>query len=514
MGEPASRIRSTSRPSGRSMPTSTSPWRAHRPKCFTSSSNPSLEWATEARPPILPVGSTTQTSSDSAAQSMPTNIRPPFCRGAVPVAEARGGSLLPGARGASSHGRSALPEAGGGGGIRLALEGRWHLAFPPPVTEIPRACTLRTVEPWNLTQQGWSSNGRGDRGSGGQAHGPADAATRLAPGRRSRMSGRRGSPRRAGGPRAASRGAVLKEFVNRLPLIGVHSGLSQLDAAILWQIRVPRVVLGGLVGAMLAMAGASYQGVFRNPLADPYLLGVAAGAGLGATLAVAYLPGRAGWPADPLPLTAFAGALVAVAATYVLGRSGIRSRNTATLILAGVAVAAFFTAAQTYAQQQHADTLREVYAWILGVLGTAAWRQVALILPYVAASGLALLLHRRLLDVMSLGDEEADSLGIRATRVRLTVVIIATLGTAAAVAVSGLIGFVGIIVPHTVRLLAGSSYRRILPLSVIFGAAFLILADLIARTALSPAEIPIGVITAFVGAPFFLLVLRRTRRLS
>ncbi|HEX9312845.1 MAG TPA: iron ABC transporter permease [Actinomycetota bacterium] len=316
------------------------------------------------------------------------------------------------------------------------------------------------------------------------------------------------------GPVRLPAGAVLKEFVNRLPLIGVHSGLSQLDAAILWQIRVPRVVLGGLVGAMLAMAGASYQGVFRNPLADPYLLGVAAGAGLGATLAVAYLPGRAGWPADPLPLTAFAGALVAVAATYVLGRSGIRSRNTATLILAGVAVAAFFTAAQTYAQQQHADTLREVYAWILGGLGTAAWRQVALILPYVAASGLALLLHRRLLDVMSLGDEEADSLGIRATRVRLTVVIIATLGTAAAVAVSGLIGFVGIIVPHTVRLLAGSSYRRILPLSVIFGAAFLILADLIARTALSPAEIPIGVITAFVGAPFFLLVLRRTRRLS
>src|SRR6266498_3712179 len=126
------------------------------------------------------------------------------------------------------------------------------------------------------------------------------------------------------GPVGLPAGAVVKELVNRLPLVKVHSGLSQLDAAILWQIRVPRVVLGGLVGAMLAMAGASYQGVFRNPLADPYLLGVAAGAGLGATLAVAYLPGRAGWPADPLPLTAFAGALVAVAATYVLGRSGIR----------------------------------------------------------------------------------------------------------------------------------------------------------------------------------------------
>src|SRR6266511_2284003 len=257
------------------------------------------------------------------------------------------------------------------------------------------------------------------------------------------------------GPVRLPVGAVFKEMVNRLPIVIVHSGLSQLDAAILWQIRVPRVVLGGLVGATLAMAGASYQGVFRNPLADPYLLGVAAGAGLGATLAVAFLPGRAGWPVDPLPLAAFAGAIVAVAATYVLGRSGTRNRSTATLILAGVAVAAFFTAGQTYVQQQHADTLREVYSWILGGLSTAA-----------------------------------------------------------AVAVSGLIGFVGIIVPHTVRLLAGSSYRRILPLSIIFGAAFLILADVIARSALSPAEIPIGVISALVGAPFFMLVLRRTRRLS
>jgi iron complex transport system permease protein len=162
-------------------------------------------------------------------------------------------------------------------------------------------------------------------------------------------------------------------------------------------------------------------------------------------------------------------------------------------------------------QQQHADTLRQVYSWILGGLGTAGWRQVALIVPYVAASGLVLLLHRRLLDVMSVGDEEAEGLGVRAARVRLTVVVAATLGTAAAVAVSGLIGFVGIIVPHTVRLVAGASYRRILPLSVILGAAFLILADLMARTAFAPAEIPIGVITAFVGAPFFLLVLRHTR---
>jgi iron complex transport system permease protein len=316
------------------------------------------------------------------------------------------------------------------------------------------------------------------------------------------------------GPVELSPGRVLLEFADRLPLVHISSGLPDREAAILWELRIPRVVLAGLVGAMLAMAGAAYQGVFRNPLADPYLLGVAAGAGLGATLAVAYLPDRGAWPVNPLPLAAFLGAVVGVSATYVLGRSSIRTRSTATLVLAGVAVAAFLTAVQTYVQQRNADTLREVYAWILGTLGTAGWREVALILPYVAVAGTGLLLHGRLLDVMSLGDEEADSLGIRATRVRLVVVGAATLGTAAAVATSGLIGFVGIIVPHAVRLVLGPSYRLILPLSVIVGAAFLISADLLARTALAPSEVPIGVITALLGAPFFLLVLRRTRRLG
>ncbi|MBO0891542.1 MAG: iron ABC transporter permease [Acidothermales bacterium] len=315
------------------------------------------------------------------------------------------------------------------------------------------------------------------------------------------------------GPAGLPLGAVLTTIVRVVPFVHVHGGLSPLDAAILWELRAPRIVLAALVGAVLAMAGAAYQGVFHNALADPYLLGVAAGAGLGATLAGAYLPNVASRPLDPMPLLAFAGAVLAVAGTYALGRSGARSRDTATLVLAGVAVAAFFTAAQTYVQQQHTETLRQVYAWILGGLETAEWRQVVLILPYAVVSGVVLLLHRRLLDVLSVGDEEAEALGVSATRVRLVVVAAATLATAAAVAVSGLIGFVGIIVPHTVRLLAGPSYRRILPLSIVGGAAFLVLADLVARTAASPAEIPLGVITAFVGAPFFLVVLRRARRI-
>jgi iron complex transport system permease protein len=316
------------------------------------------------------------------------------------------------------------------------------------------------------------------------------------------------------GPIGLSPAGILRELVDGLPLANVSSGFSEQEAAILWQLRMPRVVLGGLVGAMLAISGAAYQGVFRNPLADPFLLGVAAGAGLGATLAIAYIPSGTDWPINPLPVAAFAGALIGVAATYLLGRSGERTRSTATLILAGVAVASFMTAAQTFVQQRNADTIRQVYAWIFGTLGTAGWREVVLILPYVIVSGAALWLHRRLLDVMSVGDEEASSLGVRAARVRLIVVFAATLGTAAAVAVSGLIGFVGIIVPHTVRMLLGGSYRVVLPLSVVLGAAFLMLADLLARTVISPSEIPIGVITAFFGAPFFLIVLRSSRRLA
>jgi iron complex transport system permease protein len=312
------------------------------------------------------------------------------------------------------------------------------------------------------------------------------------------------------GPVRLAPGSVLREVLDRLPFIGVESGLSEREAAILWQLRVPRVVLGLMVGAMLALAGAAYQGVFRNPLADPYLLGVAAGAGLGVTAAIAYLP-RDGWPVDPLPLAAFAGGLVGVGATYLLGRSAARTRSTVTLILAGVAVASFLTAAQAYLQQQNAEAAQEIYVFILGSLSTVGWRDIVLVLPYVGASAVGLLLHRRLLDVMSLGDEEADALGIRAARVRLIVVLAATLGTAAAVAVSGLIAFVGIIVPHTVRLVWGTSYRLILPLTIAFGAAFLVAADLIARTALAPAEVPIGVITAFFGAPFFLFVLRRAK---
>jgi iron complex transport system permease protein len=312
------------------------------------------------------------------------------------------------------------------------------------------------------------------------------------------------------GPVDLGIGAVLESAAARLHLPGTSTPLSPTEEAILWEIRVPRVILAALVGAMLALAGATYQGVFRNPLADPYLLGVAAGAGLGATIAIAYLPeGLRGQRA--LPVAAFVGGAVAVMLTYAVGRSAKRERDAATLVLAGVTVAAFFTAWQTFVQQQNAETLQQVYSWILGNIPSTGWSDVVLILPYVAVATVVILALRRVVDVLSLGDDEAASLGIDVRRVRLALVVAATLGTAAAVAVSGLIGFVGIIVPHAIRLVSGVGYRALLPLSVIIGAGFLVLADVVARTALSPAEIPLGVVTAFFGAPFFALVLRTTR---
>ncbi|HEX2071427.1 MAG TPA: iron ABC transporter permease [Thermoleophilaceae bacterium] len=310
------------------------------------------------------------------------------------------------------------------------------------------------------------------------------------------------------GPAGIPPGALLGELLARLSLPSPHGTLSPLDSAVLWELRAPRVALGALVGGTLAIAGGAYQAVFRNPLADPYLLGAAAGAGLGATVAIVY----AG--SVPIPLAAFAGATAAVVGAYALGSSVGGGRNTATLILAGVATAAFLTALQTLVLQQDTENVRAIYAWLLGRLSTSGWSDVLLVLPYAGISVAVVLAHRRLLDVLRVGDQEAASLGVNVGRVRLLVLAAATLGTAAAVAVSGLIGFVGIVVPHAVRLLAGASYRVVLPLSMLFGAAFLVLADVIARTALSPAELPIGVVTACIGAPFFVVVLRTSRAAS
>ncbi|MFZ9795816.1 MAG: FecCD family ABC transporter permease [Ilumatobacteraceae bacterium] len=311
------------------------------------------------------------------------------------------------------------------------------------------------------------------------------------------------------GPAGPAWWRVPIALLDRLPFIAIDGGVSDAQWNIVWQIRAPRVVLAALVGAMLSLAGASYQGVFRNPLVDPYLLGVAAGAGLGATLAFSVARDTtSSWPVDPVPLAAFIGGVVAVALTYTVGTAFGRSRSATTLVLAGVAVTSLATAIQTFVLQRNNDVVRQVYSWILGRLTSATWGDVRLVLPYILTSSIILLMYRRVIDVLRVGDDEARALGVNVNQVRVVVVLAATLGTSAAVAVSGLIGFVGIIVPHAIRLLMGSSNRIVLPLSMFAGAVFLIGADIPGRLLTSPSETPIGVVTAFFGAPFFLFLLR------
>ncbi|NNN08653.1 MAG: iron ABC transporter permease [Acidimicrobiaceae bacterium] len=311
------------------------------------------------------------------------------------------------------------------------------------------------------------------------------------------------------GPTSISASRIVGDTFSHLGM--GHSTLTSLQSTIVWQLRAPRMVLGLLAGAMLAVAGATYQGVFRNPLADPYLLGVAAGAGLGATFAIVNIANASSVPAWT-PLLAFAGALIAVALTWVIGGRSMRS-TPATLVLAGVAVSALFTSAQTFLQQQSStQSIARVYIWLLGSLATASWHSVLIVVPYVVLCCVVCVLAARALDIMSVGDDEARSVGLSVRSVRLLVVGAASLGTAAIVSVVGLIGFVGIIVPHIVRLLVGTSYRRILPLSVIFGAAFLVLCDTVARTVMAPSELPLGVVTAVIGAPVFVLILSVRRK--
>lgn len=306
---------------------------------------------------------------------------------------------------------------------------------------------------------------------------------------------------------------VLAAVVVFGAMIGPAGVISSANWNIIWNVRMPRVALAAVVGAMLSLAGASYQGVFRNPLVDPYLLGAAGGAGLGATVVIAF--GRSttnGWLIDPLPLAAFLGAIAAVSITYLVGAAFGAMRSTTTLVLAGVAVASLTSAMQAFILQRQSDgVVRAVYNWLLGSLVNATWRDVRLVLPYVLVSAAVLLVHRRHLDVLRVGDDEALTLGMDVRRVRIIVVVAATVGTAAVVSVSGLITFVGILVPHAVRMVFGGSYRRVLPICVVVGAAFLILADVPGRMLQNPAETPIGVVTAFCGAPFFILLLRSRR---
>nr|WP_218909432.1 iron ABC transporter permease [Nocardiopsis sinuspersici] len=314
------------------------------------------------------------------------------------------------------------------------------------------------------------------------------------------------------GAASLSAADIALHLLSLLPF-DVRSPLTEREAAVLVELRLPRVVMGAVVGALLATAGGAYQGVFRNPLADPYLLGAASGAGLGATMVIVFGQQFSDSPRALVPVAAFLGALLGVFAAYLLG-SAAGGGGTASLVLAGVAVSSFLSAAQTLVQQMEIDELQRIFAWLLGGLGRGGWDDVRLVAPYAVAGLVVLLACGYLLDMLSLGDDKAVSLGLNPAAVRVVVISAASLATAAAVSVSGLIGFVGIVVPHIVRRMVGSSYRAILPVTVLFGGAFLVVVDIVARTLIAPAELPIGVVTAFLGAPFFVLILRTTRHRS
>lgn len=282
---------------------------------------------------------------------------------------------------------------------------------------------------------------------------------------------------------------------------------------VIFDIRLPRIILASLVGGALSQSGSVYQGLFRNPLADPYLIGVSSGAGLGATVAIALgLPLRWGG-LGAVSLLAFFGALGATMLVYLLSRVGGLSSIT-TLLLAGVALGAFLSAVTTFLMFHTKDAFQTVHiiGWLMGSLALASWTKVQLLGPVAVVGGLLLWLYAHRLNVLQLGDEQAQQLGVPVERTRLVLIIASSLVTATAVAVSGVIGFVGLIIPHAIRLVWGPDHRFLLPMSGLVGAIFMILADGVARSLLSPTELPVGVVTAFCGAPFFLYLLRRKGR--
>ena len=306
-------------------------------------------------------------------------------------------------------------------------------------------------------------------------------------------------------------GAVLALVLERLTGLRSAVAYPPAYATILFDIRLPRVTLMALTGAALAAAGASYQGLFRNPLADPYLVGVAAGAGLGATLALVFNLPSTFVGLSAVPISAFVGALLTVGLVVLSARVG-GSMPISTTLLAGVAIGSFASAFTTFIMLRSPDGLRRSFNWMLGGYAGGGWDPVLIILPYLVVGMAAVQLNARALNVLQLDEEQARQLGINVDRVKLVLVVAATLMTAAVVAFGGLIGFVGLIVPHSLRLLGGPDYRRLIPLSAIGGAAFLILADLVARTVVAPQELPVGVVTAIAGAPFFVFLLRRLKR--
>ncbi len=280
--------------------------------------------------------------------------------------------------------------------------------------------------------------------------------------------------------------------------------------AILWDIRLPRTVLVALTGMALSGSGAAYQGLFRNPLADPFLIGVASGAGLGAVIAMSIQWPYSFWGLMVIPIASFLAGLLTIFIVYSLARLG-KTVPTTNLILAGVAFSSFATSLTSFLMLRSTGEVRRALGWLLGGATQAGWTAILAILPYLLI-GLGLLtVSGHALNLLQFGDDQAQQLGLNVTRAKTILLVAASLATAAAVAFSGIIGFIGLIVPHVMRLWFGPDYRRLIPLSIIGGASALIVSDVVARVVIAPQEIPVGIVTALVGAPFFLWILRRAK---
>jgi iron complex transport system permease protein len=292
----------------------------------------------------------------------------------------------------------------------------------------------------------------------------------------------------------------------------VISGASSSDTfrTILWNIRLPRTVLIALVGAALGGSGAAYQGLFRNPLADPYLIGVASGAGLGAIMAMSIQ-----WPYTTLglfavPLAAFIASLLTVYLVYTFAHIG-RTVPTTNLILAGVAVSSFAVSLTSFLMLRSTGEVRRAIGWLLGGVSLVGWDVTLALIPYLAIGMTALVLTGYSLNLLQFGDDQATQMGLNVRRAKFIIIVAASLVTAAAVSFAGIIGFVGLIVPHVVRMWWGVDYRRLIPLSILGGASILLVADVLSRIVLAPEELPVGIVTALAGAPFFLWILRRAK---
>ncbi|MEA3350791.1 MAG: iron ABC transporter permease [Chloroflexota bacterium] len=303
---------------------------------------------------------------------------------------------------------------------------------------------------------------------------------------------------------------VVSVLLDHLPAVNlVHDWPDSFDT-IIFKVRLPHTILIAITGAALAGSGAAYQGLFRNPLADPYIIGVASGAGLGAVAAMAIH-----WPNNLLgyywiPVGAFVGALITILAVYNLARVGQVIPLT-TLILSGVAIGTFASALTSFLMLRSDEQIHRAISFLLGGSTMSGWRPVLASLPYMALGVVLLIFSGHILNVLQFGEEQAKQLGLSVERAKLFVIITASLTTAVAVSFSGVIGFIGLIVPHLVRIIWGMDYRRLIPLSILGGSSALLIADILSRVLLAPQTLPVGIVTALAGTPFFLWILRRAK---